>query len=138
MQLYGKHLTPQEYRSHLTDEILALGIAKIQSSFSSLPAGFYKSLTERLRANKVTNEEFADSVDHVIDTCEYPNPQVASFIKYIIENRVPPEERPEVITEDQIIIDPKKEKEIEDFRNKLLAGGFEEDSEPDPFDNLKF
>lgn len=97
MQVFGKHLTLQAYRSLLTDEFLALGIAKINSAFPSLTEGFYKILSDRLKVKKVTNEEFSDAVDHVIDTCEYPNPQVANFMIYIDKNRIPPEERPEEI-----------------------------------------
>jgi hypothetical protein len=124
------------YRSLLTDECLALGIAKINSAFPSLSQGFYKILSERLRTKKVTNEEFADAVNHVIDTCEYPNPNVANFMNYIDKNRVPPEEIKEEIKEGDIIIDPAKEKEIADFNAMLLRGDFL--SEEEKNDKFKY
>jgi hypothetical protein len=109
---------PQKH-SGLTAEGIASNIERINEVFPSLSKGFYKVLCERIKDKKFTDWEFTNSVNHVIDTCKYPNPQIAEFISYIIDQRPRPEEMPE--KEYEIIIDPVKEQECADFMAKLLA-----------------
>ena len=54
----------------------------IAQAFPQLPAGFYEIFAERLREKKFTDQRLIDAVSHVIDTCPYPIPTVASFLSY--------------------------------------------------------
>lgn len=105
--------------SGLTAEGIASNIERINEVFPTLSKGFYKVLCERIKEKRFSDREFTDAVNHVIDTCKYPNPQIAEFMSYILDGRPKPEEMPEEGYE--IIIDPVKEQERDDFIVKLLS-----------------
>ena len=54
----------------------------MKKSFPALPADFYDSLSERLKANGFCDERLNDAVNHVIDTCLYPTPTIANIISF--------------------------------------------------------
>ena len=70
------------YAGELTTRIVIEGIKKIKAAFPNLPADFYDILSERLKANKFSDEKFIDAVNNVIDNFVYPTPTIANFIGY--------------------------------------------------------
>ena len=57
----------------------------IKSAFPALEKGFYEQLSRMIKQD-FTDKRFADSADHVIRTCIYPTPTIASFLSY--DNRI--------------------------------------------------
>ncbi len=55
---------------------------RIAKAFPQLHEGFYEILNQRLRENKFTDKRLVDSVNHVIDTCQYPTPTTGNFISF--------------------------------------------------------
>lgn len=70
------------YSGKLSPKCLCECIALIKKSFPSLPIGFYDVLTERLKNLNFSDQRLKDAVNHVIDTCVYPTPTIASFISF--------------------------------------------------------
>jgi len=70
------------YKDKLTTKGVITNVAKIKKSFPGLPIGFYQVFDERLKANNFTDERLTDAVNHVIDTCVYPQPTIAQFISF--------------------------------------------------------
>jgi len=96
--------------SGLTAQGIADNIERINENFPSATKGFYKILCDRIKAHKFTDFEFTRAVSHVIDTCKFPNPMVAEFISYILNERP----RPEEIPEPELSEEEKKEKQKKD------------------------
>jgi hypothetical protein len=109
MQLQGTSL--------LTTECLAKNLDVVHKIYPSLSEGFYDILCERLKAHGFSDRELTKAVNHVIDTCKYPQPTIAEFISYLRPDGV----METIETSDgDIIIDPAYEKEREDFNKRLL------------------
>lgn len=70
------------YTGELTARVIVENAAKIKKSFPTLPIGFYQVFDERLKENNFTDTRLIDAVNHVIDTCVYPQPTIAQFISY--------------------------------------------------------
>lgn len=70
------------YSGELTQKGVAANIIRIKAAFPSLPIGFYEVIMDRLKDAGFTDERFTDAVNNVIDTCEYPNPTIAKFLKF--------------------------------------------------------
>ena len=107
--------------SLLTIENVKRSLEKINKLFPTLNEDFYDLFCESLKENKVTDEELTDVVRYMRDDFRYKEARVSDFISYIKENRIPPEERKEEISEDRIIINPEKEREQEEFNARLLT-----------------
>lgn len=88
--------------SGLTAQGIASNLERINENFPSTTKGFYKILCDRVKTHKFTDFEFTRAVNHVIDTCKFPNPMVGEFISFILNERPRPEERPpEELTEEE-------------------------------------
>ena len=55
---------------------------RIAKAFPQLHEGFYEILNQRLKENQFTDKRLIDSVNHVIDTCQYPTPTTGNFISF--------------------------------------------------------
>jgi len=70
------------YKGELTPRFVMEQMAKIQNAFPALPSGFYEAMSARLKEAGFCNERLSDAVNHVIDTCIYPQPTIAQFISF--------------------------------------------------------
>jgi len=70
------------YAGVFTNEVAAINIARIKAAFPTLHDAFFDILASRIIDNDFCNERLTDAVNHVIDTCQYPNPSVAEFISW--------------------------------------------------------
>jgi hypothetical protein len=70
------------YTGSLDTECVIENVVRMKKSFPQLPPGFYDVLSDRLIANGFGDERLTDAVNHVIDTCLYPTPTIASFISF--------------------------------------------------------
>lgn len=70
------------YSGNLTPEVAIKNVAKVKASFPALPQAFFDILLERVKAKGFSNERLTDAVNHVIDTCQYPTPTLASFLSF--------------------------------------------------------
>lgn len=70
------------YKGELTKQCLIDNIVIIKKAFPSLPIGFYDVFTDRLKANGFNDDRLRDAVNYVIDTCLYPIPTIANFIRF--------------------------------------------------------
>lgn len=70
------------YQGVLDERGIAQASKKIEGAFPNLESGFYQVFFDRIKMHGFTNERLLDAIDHVIDTCEYPNPTIAKFISY--------------------------------------------------------
>lgn len=70
------------YDDELTDLGIENGINRIKSAFPSLPTSFYGILIDRIAANNFGDKRLLDSINHVIETCIYPNPTIANFLNF--------------------------------------------------------
>lgn len=63
-----------------------MGIAtvavKVRRAFPSLSQHFADLLIEAMKRHGFTDERAIDAVNHVIDTCEYPEPAIARFVSF--------------------------------------------------------
>lgn len=57
-------------------------ISKIVKAFPALSEDFVDLLFERAIAKGFTQERFVDSVNNVIDNCQYPSPTLANFLSF--------------------------------------------------------
>lgn len=70
------------YAGVFTNAVAAINITRIKAAFPALPDAFFGILASRIIDNDFCNERLTDAVNHVIDTCQYPNPSVAEFISF--------------------------------------------------------
>ena len=70
------------YAGVFTNEVAAINITRIKAAFPALSDAFFGILASRIIDNDFCNERMTDAVNHVIDTCQYPNPSVAEFISF--------------------------------------------------------
>jgi len=70
------------YKGIFTNEVAAIIITRIKAAFPALPDAFFGILASRIIDNNFCNERLTDAVNHVIDTCQYPNPSVAEFVSF--------------------------------------------------------
>jgi len=99
----------------MTAQTTIANVAKIKLSFPTLKEGFFDILIARMKAYKASDVEFKRAVDHVIDTCKFPTPQIADFISFIRPNGKEdiPQDAPKTPTHDEIA---QKDKEYEEWR----------------------
>jgi len=70
------------YAGDRTKKGLADAIAKIETAFPGWSAEQSKVLKDRFADNGFSDQRMIDAVNHVIDTCTYPIPSVAEFIRF--------------------------------------------------------
>ena len=70
------------YNDELTAENTTLNMVKIQKVFPALNKEFYDIFQERLKDKGFTDKKLNDAVNNVIDTCIYPTPTIANFLRY--------------------------------------------------------
>lgn len=70
------------YTGELTREFFDKSVQKLTLAFPALQKEFYLLLFDSLKRNGVSDDRLKDAVNHVIDTCPYPNPAIANFIAY--------------------------------------------------------
>ena len=57
-------------------------LKRVQVAFPSLPNGFFDMFLDRLKEKKFSTQRLIDSINHVIDTCQYPTPTLAQFLSF--------------------------------------------------------
>lgn len=70
------------YGGELTAKALSQGISKVKAAFPALPPDFYILLINRLKEKGFSDERVKDSVNNVIDNCQYPTPTLANFLSF--------------------------------------------------------
>lgn len=70
------------YNDDLTADCVVKNTAKIKIAFPSLSAEFYDLFQNRIKEKGFTNKRLTAAINNVIDTCIYPNPTIASILKY--------------------------------------------------------
>lgn len=70
------------YTDAQTIEGVVMAVARLKQAFPSLEKGFYNILTDRVKEKGLTDAQIMDSVNHVIDTCEYPTPVIGKFLSW--------------------------------------------------------
>lgn len=55
---------------------------RLQGTFPELRPEFFRTLSERVKANKFTDERLEDAINHLIDNFRYPKPTIADIISY--------------------------------------------------------
>ncbi len=66
----------------LTPEVLVREMRRLRDAFPALPQPFFELLAQRVRDKRFSNSRFTDAVNHIIDTCQYPQPMLASILGY--------------------------------------------------------
>jgi len=64
-------------------------MSKIKKVFPQLSKDFYDVLCDRMKVHNFSDVDMIYAVNNVIDTCTYPIPTVANFIKAVKENSCP-------------------------------------------------
>ena len=77
----GKHYL-SIYNDQQTTKGVINAIARVKQAFPSLEDGFYKILMSRVKEKGLTDQQIMDSVNNVIDTCEYPTPVIGKFLSF--------------------------------------------------------
>jgi hypothetical protein len=56
--------------------------ARISKAFPALKGDFIDILQKRVKELGFGNQRITDCINHVIDTCPYPNPSIANFVSF--------------------------------------------------------
>ena len=75
-------VTLSAYSGELTQPALVESVARVKATFPQLPPEFFKILIERVKDKGFSDKRLIDAVNHVIDTCQYPNPTMANFLSF--------------------------------------------------------
>lgn len=70
------------FKGNLTNQTIIECTRKIKIAFPNLSVQFYDILFERIKDKQFNDERLIAAVNHVIDTCTYPNPAVAQFLSF--------------------------------------------------------
>lgn len=70
------------YSGELTQQGAAKAFELIKKSFSKLDRGFFDMLFDRAKKLNFSDARLIDSINHVIDNCQYPEPTIAQFISF--------------------------------------------------------
>lgn len=70
------------YSGELTQRAVVECIAIVKKAFPTLPLGFYDVLIDRIQEQGFNDARLRDAIMHVVDTCIYPTPTIASFISF--------------------------------------------------------
>lgn len=61
------------YSGTLTPEVLVKRFNELQEAFPNLSAGFITVLSNRIKELNFDDARLTDAINHLIDTCQYPN-----------------------------------------------------------------
>lgn len=75
-------LTLSVFSGELTPEIAAKSVARVKVAFPSLQQGFFSVLIERMKEKGFSDQRMIESVNYVIDNCQFPVPTMANFLSY--------------------------------------------------------
>ena len=70
------------YSGELTQASVAKNVAKVKAAFPALTPEFFKILVDRLVEKGFSDERLTDSVNNLIDTCQYPTPTLANILSF--------------------------------------------------------
>jgi hypothetical protein len=70
------------YSGKLTAEGLRTCSDRVARAFPRLTEGFYDEWARIIADEGIGDHRLADAVDHVIKTCQYPEPTIANFISF--------------------------------------------------------
>jgi hypothetical protein len=70
------------YTGELTPENVAKCVARVKVAFHSLPKDFFALFIERMKEKGFNDQRMIDSINHVIDTCQFPTPTMANFLSF--------------------------------------------------------
>lgn len=70
------------YTGELTQEVVNVCMAKIKVAFPTLDKPYFMMLFKMAKENGFTDQRLKDVVQHVIETCIYPQPTIAQFLSY--------------------------------------------------------
>lgn len=70
------------YTGLLTPQCVVAATIKLKNTFPALPTGFYDVLNDRIKELGFTDSRLIDAINHVIDTCVYPTPTIASIVSF--------------------------------------------------------
>ena len=82
IQIKNDHCKISIYADELTTKGISDNTIKIKMAFPSLEKHFYDLLQQRLKDRRFTDKRLNDAVNHVIDTCVYPQPTIAQFLSF--------------------------------------------------------
>src|ERR1035437_1971497 len=105
-----KSQTQLQKPSLLTTECLTKNLEIIHKAYPSLSEGFYEIFCERIKKHLFTDWELTRSVEHVIDTCKYPQPLIAEFISFMRPDGII-EPQPRELSPEEIEADGLREEE---------------------------
>lgn len=70
------------YEGELTTKCIIENTAKLKKSFPALSKEFFDVFADRIKENNFNDNRLKDAINFVIDTCVYPNPNIAQFISF--------------------------------------------------------
>lgn len=70
------------YTGELTAESVAKCVARVKVAFPSLPKDFFALFIERMKEKGFNDQRMIDSINHVIDNCQFPTPTMANFLSF--------------------------------------------------------
>ena len=70
------------YTGELQPKIVAENVAKIKAAFPALKPEYFSLLIDRLKERGFSDQRLIDSVNNVIDNCQYPTPTLANFLSF--------------------------------------------------------
>ena len=70
------------YNDEQTKEGIITAVARVKMAFPNLDKSFYDILTDRVIEKGMSDKQIMDSVNNVIDTCEYPTPVIGKFLGF--------------------------------------------------------
>jgi len=91
----GDHYELSVYTGKLTFQTVFDNVEKLMLAFPQLDENWYDIFQQRIMENEFSDERLNDAVNHVIDTCPYPQPTIANFISF--------DKRVTLYTYDQIV-----------------------------------
>ena len=87
---YSQSLIPDEsgeysislYTGELQPKTVAENVAKIKAAFPALKPEYFSLFIDRLKDKGFSDQRLIDSVNNVIDNCQYPTPTLANFLSF--------------------------------------------------------
>ena len=70
------------YTGELQPKIVAESVAKIKAAFPSLKPEYFSLFIDRLKERGFSDHRLIDSVNNVIDNCQYSTPTLANFLSF--------------------------------------------------------
>ena len=70
------------YAGELKQKTVAESVAKIKAAFPALKPEYFSLFIDRLKDRGFSDQRLIDSVNNVIDNCQYPTPTLANFLSF--------------------------------------------------------